>query len=308
MKHVFLIAIAVLIMIPLVSENAFAVICVSGSTSECRDEINRAKTFELPLVIWTDTDSYLKNNPITLQGNINNLNPNFDITIVIRNLDSGNIIELRQIPPGEAFLEVFSTKGWDFGNYIISVQHGQQTDRGDAVEFSIVSSLDGEHYVDDGNNYPPGYFDDYYTDDDEEIVEETDDVFTNPLEICLDEDACIVGSITNAIVEEINVKQETNSLEFIVAPLQSGSITLTIPEHVLSQIFMVEVDEGVAEYSRSGDEITILFGESARSIELTGTFVIPEFGHVALLVLVVSITTIIVVLGRSNQISLVNKI
>ena len=304
MKHVFLIAIAVLIMIPLVSESASGVICVGGTASECREEITRAKTSELPVIIWTDTDAYLKNNPITLQGNINNLNPNFDITIIIRSIESGNVIELRQIPPSEAFLVVFSTKGWDFGNYKITVQHGQQTDRSDTAEFSIVRSLDGEHYVNDGDNLP-GYFEDYYTDEDVEPVEEPKgDVFTNPLEISLGEDASIVGSITNAIVEEINIKQETNSLEFIISPVQAGSITLMIPENVLSQIFMIEVDENVAEYSRSGNEITVLFGESARAIEFTGTFVIPEFGHVVLLILIVSITTVIV-LGRNNQILLV---
>ena len=301
MKHIFLMAIAVLIMIPLVSESASAVICVGGTASECREEITRSKTSELPVVIWTDTDEYLKNTPITIQGHINNLNPTFDITIVIRSLENGNIVELRQIPPGEAFLEVFSTRGWNFGNYIVTVQHGQQVDRSDSVEFTIVRSLDGEDYVDNSDGYPPGYFDEYYTDADEEVVEEIDDVFTNPLDICLGEDACIVGSITNAIVEEINVKQETNSLEFIITPLQSGSITLTIPENVLSQIFMIEVDENVAEYSRSGNDITVLFDESARAIEFTGTYVIPEFGQIALLVLIVSITTVIVVLGRNNQ-------
>lgn len=308
MKHVLLMTIALLIMIPLAVESAQAVICVGGTTAECREEIARAKISELPIVVWTDTDTYLKNNPITIQGTINNPNPTFDVTMVIRNLDSGNIIELRQIPPGDAFLEIFSTKGWDFGNYVVTVQHGAQADRSDSTEFSIVRSLDGEQY-DDGTIYPPGYFDDYYTDEDsinDIEVDETDFViFSNPLEICIEEDACIIGSITNAIVEEINIKQETNSLEIIITPSHTGSITLMIPDNVLSQIFMIEVDENVAEYSKSGNEITVLFNESNRSIEFTGTHVIPEFGHIALLILVISITTIIVVLGRNNQMLLV---
>ena len=48
--------------------------------------------------------------------------------------------------------------------------------------------------------------------------------------------------------------------------------------------------------------LTIPFSYDSEEIEIIGTFVIPEFGTVAMLVLVTSIITIVVISSKNKQI------
>jgi predicted secreted protein with PEFG-CTERM motif len=52
----------------------------------------------------------------------------------------------------------------------------------------------------------------------------------------------------------------------------------------------------------NGNEVTVMFLAGAETIEIIGTFVIPEFGTIAALVLVVAITSIILISAKNKQI------
>ena len=58
---------------------------------------------------------------------------------------------------------------------------------------------------------------------------------------------------------------------------------------------MVNIDgQAWDNASIQGNSVTILFPQGTHEIEIIGTFVIPEFGHLALIILAITITAMIV--------------
>ena len=50
----------------------------------------------------------------------------------------------------------------------------------------------------------------------------------------------------------------------------------------------------------SGNEVTVMFPAGTEKIEVVGTFVIPEFGTIAVMILAVAIISIIAVSAQSR--------
>ena len=101
------------------------------------------------------------------------------------------------------------------------------------------------------------------------------------------------------------------SLLIDIEAIDNGAITLTIPRSVLDSTindsddeFFVLVDgEEVyfEEITTSTDRtLTIEFLAGAEQIEIIGTFVIPEFGTIAAMILAVAIISIIAISAKSR--------
>ena len=112
----------------------------------------------------------------------------------------------------------------------------------------------------------------------------------------------IVGLITDV---------DSNSLIISIDAASDGSLTLTVPRSVLDATnngedddFFVLIDgEEVIfnEITSSTDrKITIAFPAGAETIEIIGTYVIPEFGTIAAMILAVAIISIIAVSAKSR--------
>ncbi len=117
----------------------------------------------------------------------------------------------------------------------------------------------------------------------------------------------IVGSkVTN-----IYADTDSNSLIMELDTTDSGQITVTLPRKTIDakigtadDVFFVLVDgEEVSfdETKTAADRTLIIqFPSGAEEIEIIGTFVIPEFGAIAVLILAVAIISIIVVSTKSR--------
>jgi predicted secreted protein with PEFG-CTERM motif len=55
----------------------------------------------------------------------------------------------------------------------------------------------------------------------------------------------------------------------------------------------------------NGNEVTIMFPEGTSEIEVVGTFVIPEFGSVAALILIIAIISTVII--SSKKLNLVKQ-
>ena len=84
-----------------------------------------------------------------------------------------------------------------------------------------------------------------------------------------------------------------------------------MPKDVIDGIFFVLVDGEEINYSEelndNSSTLTIPFHDGSEEIEIIGTFVIPEFGTIVVLVLAISIIAIIAVTSKS-RLSLVPKL
>ncbi len=113
--------------------------------------------------------------------------------------------------------------------------------------------------------------------------------------------------------ELLNVTPEVDSSSLIISldATDDGLLTLTIPRSVMDATFNGEEDEffvlvdgeevDFSEDVTSTDRtLTIAFYAEAEEIEIIGTFVVPEFGTIAAMILAVAIVSIIAVSAKSR--------
>jgi len=104
---------------------------------------------------------------------------------------------------------------------------------------------------------------------------------------------------------------DSNSLIIYIDATDDGSLTLTIPRSVMDATinggdddFFVLVDGEEVDFDEittSTDRtLTIAFPAGAEEIEIIGTFVVPEFGTIAAMILAVAIISIIAISAKSR--------
>ena len=104
------------------------------------------------------------------------------------------------------------------------------------------------------------------------------------------------GAITGSIINLDN-----NSIVLNLSADDDGTLTTSPSESTQSGIFMVLVDgEEANDAEIDGNTVTIPFLAGTETIEIIGTFVIPEFGTIAMMILLVSIVSIIAISAKSR--------
>ena len=118
--------------------------------------------------------------------------------------------------------------------------------------------------------------------------------------------------ITGGKLLSIMTDVDANSLIISVDATDDGSLTLTIPRSVLDALyengddneFFVLVDDEEVDFdeifSSTDRTLTIPFFAGSELIEIIGTFVIPEFGTIAMMILGVAIISIITISAKSR--------
>ena len=123
----------------------------------------------------------------------------------------------------------------------------------------------------------------------------------------------IVCEITNGRLLGITTT-EANSLAVSIVATDEGSITLTIPRTILESTDSVTGEDAeifvLVDYEESDDynitttptdrTIVIEFTEDTEDIELIGTWVIPEFGTIAAMILIIALVSVIVISAKSK--------
>jgi len=118
-------------------------------------------------------------------------------------------------------------------------------------------------------------------------------------------------SITGGRVLGITADVEAKSLVVSISTTSDGVLTITLPRGLIDakisdqdDDFFVIVDGEEVEFEEektSTDRtLTIHFQDGAEEIEIIGTWIIPEFGAIAALVLAVAIISIIAVSAKTR--------
>ena len=107
--------------------------------------------------------------------------------------------------------------------------------------------------------------------------------------------------ITGAMVTGAMVNLDNNSILFNLVDADNGILTVSPSTETQDGIFMVLVDgEEANDVIINGNDVTVNFPAGTDTIEIIGTFVIPEFGTVAMMILIISIVSIIAITGKSR--------
>ena len=140
--------------------------------------------------------------------------------------------------------------------------------------------------------------------------------FSNSLKLS-DSDHVLSYDLSGANLKNILPQPESNSLMILIDSMDDGSLSIALPRDVIdakssdgfddSFFILIDGEEALFEETISETEriISVNFPAGTEKVEIIGTFVIPEFGTIAIMILVVSIVSLIVFSSKS---ALINRI
>ena len=239
------------------------------------------------IVVTTDKSSYSEGEVILVTGEVRDLFSGTPVSLMVKNDNA--IVFLAQLTVGaDKKFSAEVTAGGTMktsGTYTVEVTHGTKN-RIATTSFEF-----------DGSTTPT-------------TPVETSEITGTTVSVQGSSD--LVGyEITGGKIVGLITDVNASSLIISIDATSDGSLTLTIPRSVLDATnngedddFFVLIDgEEVSfdEITSSTDrKITIAFPAGAETIEIIGTYVIPEFGTIAAMILAVAIISIIAVSAKSR--------
>ena len=270
-KEISILVIASLILLPFVGGESFA-------------QSNQV------LTVTTEKESYAAGEPVEVLGLVDIILAETDALIRVVS-PMGNMIHLAQVDVESdgSFSETISTsiggKWKETGTYTIMVNYGENSTQ---VEFEYGGMMSA------GVQTTPEF-----------AMEENENVSQS----IMIEDHSLDYELTCAEIQSLTPDTEMKSLIISIKTDCDGELNITLPKDVIDTdengfFVLVDGDETNHKASSVGEfwTLTIPFSYGSEEIEIIGTFVIPEFGTIAALVLVVAISSILIISAKNKQI------
>jgi predicted secreted protein with PEFG-CTERM motif len=240
-----------------------------------------------PIVVTTDMTSYGNGDTIVITGEVKELLSGFPVTLQLI-AANGNLVTIQQLEVGtdRSFGTEITAGGplWKAeGTYTIKVLYGTESRTAEAT-----FDFGGAGGTPISTPTPSG-----------------------PTIDVLRTDFTVGYTITGGSVLSVDPDDEANSLIISIDTTGDGELTITLPRALIDakigdedDDFFVLVDGEEVEFEETSTAtdrtLTIQFPAGAEEIEIIGTFVIPEFGTIAVMILAVAIVSIIAVTSRSR--------
>ncbi len=235
------------------------------------------------VVVTTDKPSYNDGDKVVISGTTRDYMGDTPLTLILRN-PIGNVIKVDQITVGtdKTFSTTVVATGllWQSaGTYTVSVQYGGP-DRSARTTFQFTGSV----------------------------------VSSGPSTIPVDgTNMSVTYSITNGKVTDIKADPASKSLTVSIQTTGDGLLTITMPRALIDATLngtdtkFVVLNDGqentqVNETMTTSTDRTLAipFKNGTQQIEIIGTFVIPEFGPIAAMVLAIAIISIIAISKKTG--------
>ena len=286
------------------------------------------------VVVSTDKSSYSENDVILISGEIKYIALGDQLSLIVQS-PNGNIVQLDQMTVGsdKKFSTEINPNGpyWKTpGMYKITITQNEDNQGTVSFEFTGTTSVSVNEVVEgsveeveegsvEEGSVEEGSVEEGSVEEgsvEEGSVEEVEDAVVDSVitatTITIQDSTDLVSyEIVNG--ELINVIPDMDAVSLLVhiESTDDGSITLTIPRSVLDATinngddqFFVLVDGEEVDFEEiitSTDRtLTINFLAGTEEIEIIGTFVIPEFGTIAAMILAVAIISIIAISSKSR--------
>ena len=253
--------------------------CVGCTMEDAKVMATKSLMNAIPVSVWTEKTDYSHDDIIMIEGQVANVAPGFPVTItVVSPLNS--IVTIDQITLSEdgSFKTTLNTAGdmWKYdGTYTIKVNYGS-TEKSNSVKVELTGGV--------------GHTPDYST--------PSTQCGANDLSA---DGQCIPFSISGGTVTGTTLNINDNSVIININAEDDGILTVTPSKTTIDGIFMVLVDgEEWDDVEIVANKVTIMFPAGAETIEIIGTYVIPEFGTIAAMILAVAIISIIAVSAKSR--------
>ena len=270
-KEVSVLVIASLILLPFLGGDSFA-------------QSNQV------LTVTTEKESYAAGEPVEVLGLVDIILEGTPVVIRVVS-PVGNMVDVDQIvvDTDGSFSKTISTSIgglWkETGTYTIMVNYGENSTQ---VEFEYGGMMSA------GVQTTPEF-----------AMEENE----NTSQSIMIEDHSLDYELTCAEIQSMTPDTEMKSMIIAIKTDCDGELTITLPKDVIDTdengfFVLVDGDETNHKASSVGEfwTLTIPFSYGSEEIEIIGTYVIPEFGTIAALVLVLAISSIIIISAKNKQI------
>jgi len=252
--------------------------------------------FAAPISIETDSDAYDHSSIITVTGQIANVDPNY-LAIALKVLSpNGNIAGIAQpeVNSDGSFVGTFNTSGYAWknnGTYQITATY---------LGIDATISIEIKDTVGTG------------------MTAET--AATAVASIAETEAASIYEFPVGQIAYDITCSTtspsfigngDDSTLDIYIDATDDGVLTIALDESIIKPFddgtfFVLVNNEEVQDFVQEGNKLTIPCNVGDEKISIVGSWAIPEFGTIAVMILVVAIVSIIIVSAKT-KLSLVPK-
>ncbi len=246
------------------------------------------------ITVTTDKESYMGGEVIMVSGEVRDLYTGIPVSITVTS-SNGNRVAIDQVTvnPDKTFSADITAGGPLMkieGTYTVVAQYGADS-RSASTSFELTDVI-----IDDGMK-----------DVMISIEPSAGDVMVTG-----NEDLLVGYELTTGDILSITPDVKETALVIAIATNEDGTLKITIPRtvadathddgtddtyFVLVDLEEVDFEETVTDDSRT---LTIDFPAGAEEIRIYGTFVIPEFGTIAAMILAVAVVAIIAVSARSR--------
>ncbi|KAF6247027.1 PEFG-CTERM domain-containing protein [Nitrosopumilus sp. b3] len=251
--------------------------CVGCAQDEAKASAKNSLMQALPISVWTDKEQYMHNEIITVTGQVANIASGYPVTVTVVN-PLNSIVTINQIVVADdkSFETTLNTAGalWKYdGTYTIKVNYGS-VEKSSKAQVELIGG--------------------------EATSKPTTPSKCGPGQITAS-GQCIPFTINGGVVKSATLNTDDKSIVINIDAKSDGTLTVTPTKKVQDGIFMVLVDgQEWDDVEIDGNKVTVMFLAGAEKIEIIGTFVIPEFGTIAAMILAVAIISIIAVSAKSR--------
>ena len=254
--------------------------CVGCSMEDARKMASEELMGAIPVSVWTDKTEYGHSDIIMVEGRVANTS-GFPVTItVISPLNSIVTVDQVTVAENGSFETTLNTAGamWKYdGTYTKKANYGS-AEKSNSVKIELAG----------GVAYTPNY------------NTPTTDKKCGVNELSAS-GHCVPFSISGGEVTSAMLNTDDNSIVIMINAEDDGTLTVTPSKTVQKGIFMILVDgEEWDDVEIVKNKVTVMFPAGTEEIEIIGTFVIPEFGTIAAMILAVAIISIIAVSAKSR--------
>jgi len=255
--------------------------CPNCTLEDVRATAKESLLNDMPVSVWTDKSNYEHNDMIMVTGQVANVASGFPVTVtVVSPLNSIVTIDQLTVADDGSFETTLNTAGamWKYdGTYTIKVNYGS-AEKSNSAKVELTG----------GVAYTPTY------------STPTVNKQCSVNEITAS-GQCVPFSISGGMVTSAALNTNDNSIIININANDDGILTITPSKTTQDGIFMVLVDgEEWDDVEIVANKVTVMFPAGAEQIEVIGTFVIPEFGTIAAMILAVAIVSIIAISAKSR--------
>jgi len=250
--------------------------------------------FAAPISIETDSDAYDHSSIITVTGQIANVDPNYLVVALKSLAPNGNIAGVAQpeVNSDGSFVGIFNTSGYAWknnGTYQITATY---------LGIDATISIEIKDAVKTGMTVGTAAT--------ASIAEtEAASIYEFPV-------GQIAYDITcSATAPSFIGNGDDSTLDIYIDATDDGVLTIALDESIIKPFddgtfFVLVNNEEVQDFVQEGNKLTIPCKVGDEKISIVGSWAIPEFGTIAVMILVVAIVSIIIVSAKT-KLSLVPK-